>query len=157
MPIMKQELVKPVEKVHVPKIDVSSLDTMDIEDLADTYGRLSEIYEAHMANPVIKQFEEVRSLFLARMSEALEPTDSATVSGAYYDLDVGPAAKAPGSIANLKLLRQLMGDAAFFACAKVTLSDARAYLTPEQLEQVLTPGTKYTVRRDVKPHRRVGV
>lgn len=145
-------VTKQKEKVVKPKLEKAEIlnpEELTIEELADEYGSLEDQANALMQNPVFARFELVKKALAKRLETEVEPQDAVEITGTQWLLEIGAAAKESRSIGDLNLTRKLMGDAAFMACAKITLKDAEAYLTPEQLQKVLEPNVGYTKRRKI--------
>lgn len=124
-------------------------DELDDEALVDEYGKLDNLVTAFNTGPVATRFKECKEALNKRLEDELEPQDGATLTGHHFRLEVGSAAKAAAKITDMHLTHQYLGDDLFFKVAKVTLSDLKKYLTPDQLAQVLDQDTGYTKRRKV--------
>lgn len=131
------------------KAEIINPNELTIEELADEYGTLEDQYNALMASPIIARFDQVKKALNARLEVEAEPQDSLEITGKQWLLEIGAAAKEARSIGDLNMARKFMGEQAFMACAKITVKDAEAYLTPEQLAKVLEPGGGYTKRRKI--------
>jgi len=136
-------------KPKLEKVEILNPEELTIEELADQYGSLESQVNALMKNPVFAQFDLVKKALAKRIDTEVEPQDSVEITGTQWLLDIGAAAKESRSIGDMNMTRKFMGEQAFMACAKITLKDAEAYLTPEQLSAVLEPNVGYTKRRKI--------
>lgn len=122
---------------------------LSIEELADLYGSLEDQTTALLANPVFTKFEQIKKELTARLAEDFEPTDSLTITGSKWLLDVGAAAKNPGKLTDVAKLMSFLGVETFCKLAKVNLTDITKYCTPEQVSQVVDSDTGYSNRRKI--------
>lgn len=121
---------------------------MSIEELADAYGTLEDRQEALLADPVFVKFGEVKKELTARLAE-YDPTQELEVKGLHWLLDVGVAAKTPAVLKDIDMARKFLGDKVFMQIAKLTITDVRKYLNPEQCAKVLDEESGYTDRRKI--------
>lgn len=140
----KQKKAEKLEKLQI--IDPNEL---TIEELADEYGKSEDEYNALMANPVVARFDQVKKALSARLEVEAQPQDALEITGQHWLLEVGAAAKEARTIGDMQMVRKFMGEQAFMACVKLTVKDAEAYLTPEQLAKVVEPNAGYTKRRKI--------
>lgn len=142
-------ITKAKPKEILVKLEIVDPSTLEDEALADHYGMLEDQVKAAMMSPIFTQFEEVKKALKQRIKDKCEPTDEIELKGEHWLLEIGKAAKESASIGDLQMTRKFMGEQAFMLCAKVTLTDAKKYLTGEQLDKVLAPAGGYTDRRSV--------
>lgn len=123
---------------------------MTLEELADKYGELSDKVAAIQMRPEFTQLAEVTKQLQSRM-EDLEPTDTATITGSKWLVEVGAAAMnnrklVPGAI---KTLQAILPAETFTTIAKVTITDIEKYCTPEQAAKVIDSDTGYSNKRKI--------
>ena len=120
---------------------------MTPEQLADAYGSLQDKLEALRMNPLFAQFEEVAEEVKKRM-EAYEKTDTVAFKGKHWIIEAGACAKAPRKITDPLAVANFLGAETFAKVAKVGVSDAEKYLTPDQFSKVVSEET-YTSNRKI--------
>lgn len=122
-----------------------------LEELADAYGSLQDEIQALQANPVFEQFKNVDKELKRRLEEQLEPTDSATIEGVLWNIDIGACGKNNRRIKpeGIPQIQEFVGAEAFAQIASVTLKDAEKYLSPTQFEAVVDTDTGYSKTRKI--------
>ena len=146
MPVSIQKIKPKAVKVEKPEIVDPS--TLGVEELADAYGNLEDAVNALMTNPIFTRWTEVQKELTKRLTN-YEPADKVEIKGAHYLLEIGVAARNPAELSDKEKLRTIMGEEVFLKCATENLSDVKAYLTPEQLKEVLNEDTGYSTRRKI--------
>lgn len=141
---------KAAEKVvAVPKTAVQTdPEKMTDGELADFYGDMEDQCDAAMQASCFTQFEMAKKELTKRLAD-IGPESEVEVKGSHWLLDVGVAAKVPAKIKDLWLVKKLMTTETFMSVAKVTLTDIKKYLNPEQQAQVLDEDTGHTDRRKI--------
>lgn len=117
------------------------------EDLADLYGSLEDRVAAAMANPVFTQFAEAKAELQKRL-DTYEHDDLVKMKGKHWLVDAGVCSKSPRKILDNAKVAQFMGNDTFMKLAKVSVGDAEKYLTPDQVEAVVS-AEAYTKNRKV--------
>jgi hypothetical protein len=140
---------KKVSKPTTPnQVEVLEPEKLSIEELADQYGRLQDEITRIEANPVFAQFAIVKEELSKRL-ETFEPDEIVTVKGKHWMLEAGACKKAARKVINALKVLDWLGSDTFVKIAKVNVSDAEAYLTPDQCSEVMdSPG--FTKNRHIK-------
>lgn len=147
---LKKEAPAPVVELDEAQA-LADATEMTMEQLADQYGSLKDQIDAVMSNPVFAKFGEIEKELDSRLATEYEPDDVLTIKGQHWILEIGSAAKAPAKLKDIPKLASFLGIDTFYKIAKVTLTDAKKYCTPDQLDQVLDDNTGYTSRRKITP------
>jgi len=137
---------KAVHKAQLPAEGVE-LGDMSIEDLADRYGDLEDRLNALKMDPLFAQFSEVDKELKKRL-EAYGEKDIVTINGKHWIVEAGACSKAPRQITDVLKVMKFVGTNAFAEIAKVGVSDAEKYLTPDQFSEVVSE-EKYTKNRKI--------
>lgn len=137
----------------VPAQAEKTIDQLSDEELADLYGTLQDQIEALKMNPIFAKFDQANKELQKRLGESLDPTDSATLTGNHWELEIGAAARNPRALVDgaVPLLQAMLGVEAFGKLAKVSLSDIDKYLTPEQASKVVNEETGFSTKRKITP------
>jgi len=125
-------------EVAIPKAKQSSEGILD-PDVVDDYASRRLLLEHELA----KFTEEQKALgamedeFRDLVDEIVPPTEDCVVHGSEHILEF--SAKAVQNDIDTAAARKLRGDKVFFLIAKLSVTDLRKYLSPDELEQVLIP------------------
>jgi hypothetical protein len=145
-----KKATKAVNKVDDSEaILLANKDELTDEQLADLYGTLQDRAEAIRTNPVFVQLAEVSKLLLDRVDAAAEPSDTVELSGDHWVLEIGACSRNSADITSIQKVRDMLGEETFMKLAKITLTDLKKYLNPEQLDTVLETETGYKKGRKI--------
>lgn len=123
-------------------------------EIADDYGSLLKKRNELLSDPVFLRFEETERLLKARLMRDFRPDCLIEIRGSKWTLTIGPATKVARQITSILAVFKMLGQKTFMKLAKISLGDLQRYLTPEQLDAVLTQPDEYTDRRDIKAKAR---
>ena len=132
---------KPVSKVDPVPAELSD------EDLADQYGTYRDRIDALKTDPVFAKFNLIEAELKKRL-DPLEATSVAQIKGKHWLLEIGMCSKSPRSVIDPLAVMSMVGTEVFGKIAKVNVGDAEKYLTPEQLEGVVSQEA-YTKNRKI--------
>ena len=135
-----------------PKIkDVSKIDSTEIitAELVDEFATLSAKLQKKLEKikPLQNSVTVMEIGILVAVDEVVDPSQKITLTGNEHELKLGAKGRST-HITNMELAVDLLGEELFLKLANITMKDLKAYLTPEQLEQVTA--TKYATKRRVK-------
>lgn len=128
--------VQPFEK-QVEALETTEVADLTIEALADRYGALTDRAQAIMLNPVFVQLDETLAELKARLA-TMDDKSEIAIKGAKWLVEAGVCSKSPRKITDPLKVMEFIGAEAFAAIAKVGVSDAEKYLTPEQFVGVVS-------------------
>lgn len=146
----KKTAEKAVESL-VPAQEEKTLDQLSEEELADLYGSLNDQLEALKMNPAFAKFDAVSKELSKRLAEQLEPLDCGSITGKHWELEIGVAAANPRKIKDgaIHSIQTMLGASTFAQLAKVGIGDLEKYLTPEQLDSVVSSDNGYSSKRKI--------
>jgi len=147
MPVTIAKSKTKAEPKAAPKVELVEPSEMSDEDLADRYGSLEDQIQALTSNPLYAQFALVQEELKARMAK-YDATDLIKIKGKHWLLDISACSKSPRKVTDNANVAKMLGNEVFMTIAKVTVGDAEKYLTPEQLQKVVSPES-YTSNRKV--------
>lgn len=127
----------PKAKAKADAIEAVEPSGLSDEQLADLYGSLEDRVAALMTNPVFTQFKEAKDELQKRL-DTYEHDDEVKMKGEHWLVAAGTCSKSPRKVLDNALVAKFMGQEAFMKVAKVGVGDAEKYLTPEQVEQVVS-------------------
>ena len=135
-----------------PKIkDVSKIDSTEIitAELVDEFATLSAKLQKKLEKikPLQNSVTVMEIGIWVAVDEVVDPNQKITLTGNEHELKLGAKGRS-NHITNMELAVDLLGEELFLKLANITMKDLKAYLTPEQLEQVTA--TKYATKRRVK-------
>lgn len=140
---------KPIVTVSAAAVKAEKeLPELTLEELADRYGTLDDQCEALEASPVFTN----RDLVLAELKKRLEdyePDEVVKIEGAEWVIDAGACSLTPRKVTNMGAVASMLPGPTFMAIAKVTVTDAEKYLTPEQCALVMEGGDSFTKNRKI--------
>lgn len=143
-------ITKAKEKAIVaPVVALDDPSEMTDSQLADLYGSLQDQITALGSNPIFARFEEAKEAVKNRLND-MAPTDSAVIKGEHWKLEIGGCNKAPRKILDMEACMTYIPKAQFAKIAKIGVTDAEKYLTPEQFESVVSEDA-YTLNRKITP------
>ncbi len=150
-------ITKTKKESTLPKVESSEtmiekdISEYSLEELADAYGSLKDQIDAILANPIFTRFDLVEKELKERLKETLEPTDSATIQGEHWVLEVSPCGRNPRKLKPdaIPKIQAYVGNEVFYKIAKVNISDCEKYLTPQQLTEVLETDTGFSSSRKI--------
>jgi hypothetical protein len=142
---MAVTIVKPKAK-EVSKYDASQI---VLADTVDEFATKKAKLDAKMAKiaPLSKEVTALEKGILGAVDEVLDPSASVSLLGNEFELKVGPQGSRL-EITNTELLSDMLGMELFLKLAKVSVTDLKAYLTPDQLVQVTK--SEFAIKRRVK-------
>ena len=135
-----------------PKVkQAETLDSAAIvkPEAVDEFGRLhTKLAKAQeKLKPLVKQVGELEKGLIGAVDAVLDPSTKFVLVGEDFEVPLSAQGKRT-ELANADLAAELLGDKLFMMLAKVSVADLKAYLTPDQLEQVME--TSYKIKRRVK-------
>jgi hypothetical protein len=142
---MAVTMVKPKAKV-IDKVVASQIVSPEtVDEYASLKAKLDKKNEkiAPLANAV----SSLEKAILNAVDEVVDASVAFTLPGYDHELKLGPKGKR-ASITNMELAVDMLGQELFLKLAKITMEDLKAYLTPDQLAQVIK--SEYTTKRRVK-------
>lgn len=139
---------KPAEKAK-PVESASEAEPFDmsLEQLADEYASMLDKCQALLLRPELTQLQILETELKERL-KAYDKTDAITIKGEHWLVTASACNKAPRKVTNLEAVYKFLGKETFLKLAKVGLTDAEKYLTPDQFSQV-TSEEKMTDTRKI--------
>lgn len=131
--------------------DVSKLDVTEVvlPEAVDAFGAqaVKLAKKKEKIAPLEKSVAAGEKEILKSVDEVLHESVDVTLLGEDYDLVIGPKGQRT-SITDPLAAAKMLGEDLFLKLAKVSITDLKKYLTPEQVAQVTE--TKYSTKRRVK-------
>ena len=142
---MAVTIVKPKAK-DVEKIESSQIVQPEV---VDEYASLKTKLDKKKAKlaPLEKEVGKLEKGILGAVDEILDPSVSIDLQGNESELKVGPKGQRT-ELADAEKAMDILGTELFLKLAKISITDLKAYMTPEQLAEV-TQST-YAIKRRVK-------
>ena len=106
-------------------------------EVVDEYATLKNKLTKRQDNlkPLAKQVSDLEKGILGATDEVLDPSVKVTIPGEAFELELG--AKGQKTIlTDVDKVFEILGFETFMKVAKVSVSDLKSYLNPDQLEEV---------------------
>lgn len=138
-------IVKPKTKT----VDAETTSQVVVPEVVDEFAMLSAklAKKLEKLDPLKKKVEKLEKGILGAVDEVFDPSVDLVLQGEENELLLGPRGKRT-SITDKDKLVDLLGIDLFVKLAKVSVTDLKKYMTPEDVEQVTT--AKYAIKRRVK-------
>jgi hypothetical protein len=131
--------------------DSSVLDSLEIvtPEEVDTFATHSAKLKRKLENlaPLQEQVAQMEKSLISAADEVVDAGTPVTLTGNTYVVALSAQGK-KNVIKNMDLAVEMLGEDLFLKLAKITMKDLQAYLTPDQLEQVVS--SSYASKRRVK-------
>lgn len=132
-------IAKPEQAAPVSSTLAEGAENFDLtlEELADKFGDLSDRANALSLDPVFQHLRMAKEELMLRLAE-FKAEDAVTIKGSKWMVEAGACSKAPRKITDPEKVMGFVGKPTFMKLAKISVSDAEKYLTPEQLSKVVS-------------------
>lgn len=142
---MTVTIIKPKAK------DVSKIDSEQVvpAETVDEYAVAAAKLEkrAEKLKPLQKQVKDLELGIIGAVDEVIDPGTKFNLTGNDFELQLGAQGQR-AEITNMELAVDLLGEDLFLKLAKISITDLKAYLTPDQLAQVTK--SNYKIKRRIK-------
>lgn len=118
-------------------------------EVVDEYATLSVKLKKRQENlaPLAKQVGDLEKGIIAATDEVLDAESKATLPGIDFELQLGAQGQRT-SLTDIEKVFEFLGFETFMKVAKVSVSDLKSYLNPDQLAEVTE--SKFAIKRRVK-------
>lgn len=134
----KIKLAETLESAEVVKPEV-------VDEFAKARIKLTKAQDK--LKPLTKQVSDLEKGLIGAVDEILDPSVKFVLVGNEYEVPLSAQGQRT-ELADADKAAFFLGDELFMKLAKVSVTDLKAYLTPEQLAQVMV--TSYKIKRRVK-------
>lgn len=129
----------PLAKAAEPVTEVEPFD-MSLEELADEFASMQDKCQAIMLRPEFTKLNLLETELKERL-KAYDKTDSVTIKGEHWLVVANACSKSPRKVVNTEAVYKFLGKETFLKLAKIGLTEAEKYLTPDQFVQVASEET----------------
>lgn len=142
---MAVTIVKPKAK-QVAKEDLAQVVT---PELVDEYASKKSKLDKKTAKiaPLKKEVDKLEKGILGAVDEVIHPSNPIDLSGIESELKIGKQGLRT-ELSDAEAVFDILGAEVFFKLAKISTTDLKAYLTPDQLKEVTI--SKYAIKRRIK-------
>ncbi len=145
---MTVQIVSPKAK-QAEVLDSAEIVTPEaVDEFAFLHIKLAKAEEK--LKPLKTSVAKLEKGILAAVDEVLDPSVKFTLIGSEYEVPLSAQGQRT-ELVDADQAQDFLGDELFMKLAKVSITDLKAYLTPDQLEQVVE--TSYKIKRRVKAEK----
>ena len=142
---MSVTIVKPKAKV-IDKVVASSIVSPEtVDEYADLRAKLDKKQEK--LAPLVKEVASLEKGILGAVDEVVDPSVPLDLQGYENELKIGAKGEKV-SLSDIEAVRDILGEETFMKLATITITNAKKYMTPEQLESVSSKS--YAIKRRMK-------
>ena len=142
---MAVTIVKPKAK-EIAKEDLTALVTPELVDSYASKKNKLDKKQAKLA-PLEKEVKALGKEILSTVDEVIDAGTPVTLPGVMFELKLGAQGKRT-ELVDAEGVYDLLGAEAFFKLAKISVTDLKAYLTPDEVSKVTQ--SRYAISRRVK-------
>ena len=142
---MAVTIVKPKAKV-IDKVVASQIVS---PETVDEYAGLKAKLDKKMEKiaPLSKEVAALENGILGAVDEIVDPAVPLNLQGYENELKIGAKGEKV-SLTDIEAVRDILGDETFMKLATITITNAKKYMTPEQLDAVSSKS--YAIKRRMK-------
>ena len=118
-------------------------------EVVDEYATISAKLAKRQENlkPLVKQVSDLEKGIIGATDEVLDPGSKVTLAGIKFNLDLGAQGQRT-ALTDIEKVFEMLGFETFMKVAKVSVTDLKSYLNPDQLAEVTE--SKFSIKRRVK-------
>ena len=139
--VTKEKKISDITKLDVTEVVLPEV----VDDFAQSVIALGK--KEKKRAPLKKAVTAQEKSIIDAVDEVLVPSAEITLTGTEYDVHLGPQGQRTEVVDILKAV-EFLGEELFLKLAKISVTDLKKYLTPEQVAQVTE--TEYKTKRRVK-------
>ena len=142
---MSVTIVKPKAKV-IDKVIASQIVSPEtVDEYANLKAKLDKKNEK--IAPLAKEVASLEKGILGAVDEVVDPSVPLDLQGYENELKIGAKGEKV-SLSDIEAVRDILGEETFMKLATITITNAKKYMTPEQLESVSSKS--YAIKRRMK-------
>lgn len=142
---MSVTIVKPKAKV-IDKVVASQIVSPEtVDEYAGLKAKLDKKQEK--LAPLAKEVASLEKGILGAVDEVVDPGTPLNLQGYENELKIGAKGEKV-SLSDIEAVRDILGEETFMKLATITITNAKKYMTPEQLESVSSKS--YAIKRRMK-------
>lgn len=142
---MAVTIVKPKAKSEEQVDSAQIVQPEVIDEYASLRTKLDK--KKDKLKPLEKKVGSLEKGILGAVDAVLDPSASIDLQGEENELKVGPQGQRAELVDTEKAM-DILGQELFLKLAKISMTDLKAYMTPEQISEVTE--SKYAIKRRVK-------
>jgi hypothetical protein len=142
---MSVTIVKPKAKVIDKVVSAQIVSPETVDEYAELKAKLDKKNEK--IAPLAKEVAALEKGILGAVDEVVDPSVPLDLQGYENELKIGAKGEKI-SLSDIEAVRDILGEETFMKLATITITNAKKYMTPEQLESVSSKS--YAIKRRMK-------
>ena len=142
---MAVTIVKPKAKVIDKVVTALIVSPETVDEYAGLKAKLDKKQEK--LAPLAKEVASLEKGILGAVDEVVDPSVPLDLQGYENELKLGAKGEKV-SLSDIEAVRDILGEETFMKLATITITNAKKYMTPEQLESVSSKS--YAIKRRMK-------